>query len=317
VLLVLVVLAVAPSTLSQTSFSAVLPFASFLAIAALGQMLVVITGGIDLSIPGTMTLAAMITVGVGSGSDDRLLLAILAALAVSALIGLTNGFIIGVLKLNPLIITLAVGQIVRGIGIDYAATVANEASVPDSFAAWSTTQVAGASWIFWVGIFVTILLTLLLRYTVPGRRFQSVGANPVAAWIAGIRVNAYVVLAYAGAGMLYGLAGILLAGFISSPTQRLGDPYLLSPIAAVVIGGASLTGGLASVPSTWAAAFFLSLLSQMLRVLGLSSDLQFVAFGIAIIGGMIISGDRIITVVEYLFQGRTRQMEIKERGSPV
>ena len=318
VLLVLVVLAIAPSTLSATSFSAVLPFMSFLAIAALGQMLVVITGGIDLSIPGVMTLAAMMTVGVASGSDDRLVLAILAALAVSALVGLTNGFIIGVLKLNPLIVTLAVGQIVRGIVIEYSASVANEASVPDSLATWSTTQVIGASWIFWVGIVVMVVLTLLLRYTVPGRRFQSVGANPLAAWIAGIRVNAYVVLAYVGAGVLYGLAGILLAGFIQSPTQRLGDPYLLSPIAAVVIGGASLTGGLASVPSTWAAAFFLSLLSQMLRVLGLSSDLQFVAFGIAIIGGMIISGDRIITVVEYLFQGRTRQMEMKEaQGSPV
>lgn len=315
VLLVLVVLAIAPQTLSATSFSAVLPFASFLAIAALGEMLVIMTGGIDLSVPGVMTLAAMITVGVGSGSDDRLLLAILAALAVAGLIGLTNGVIIGVLKLNPLIVTLAVGQVVRGIVIEYSAGVANEASVPQSLARWSTSQVLGASWIFWVGIIITVLLTLLLRYTVLGRRFQSVGANPLAAWIAGIRVNAYVVLAYVGAGMLYAAAGILLAGFISSPTQRLGDPYLLSPIAAVVIGGASLTGGLASVPSTWAAAFFLSLLSQLLRVLGLSSDLQFVAFGIAIIGGMIISGDRIITVVEYLFQGRTRQMEIQSSES--
>jgi ribose/xylose/arabinose/galactoside ABC-type transport system permease subunit len=103
--------------------------------------------------------------------------------------------------------------------------------------------------------------------------------------------------------MLYGLAGILLAGFIRSPTLGLGTAYLLAPIAAVVIGGASLTGGLANVPSTWAAAFFLTVLSQMLRVLGLSSALQFVAFGIAIAGGMIVTGDRIITVVEHLLRG--------------
>lgn len=303
VLLIIVVLIIAPSTLSQTSFSAILPLISFLAIASMGQMLVVMTGGIDLSIPNVMTLAAMITVGVGAGSDDRLVPAIAVALGVSALIGLVNGLLVGVLKLNALIVTLAVSQVIRGIGIDYAAKVANEASVPNNLSTWATTQFLGFSYIFWVGILVAVILTLLLGYTVPGRRFQSVGANPRAAQIAGIPVKLYVVFAYAGAGMLYGMAGILLAGFIRSPTLGLGADYLLAPIAAAVIGGASLTGGLASVASTWAAAFFLTILSQMLRVLGLSSALQFVAFGIAIIGGMVVSGDRIIKAVEHLLRG--------------
>jgi ribose/xylose/arabinose/galactoside ABC-type transport system permease subunit len=248
-------------------------------------------------------MAAMMVVGFGGGSDDRLVVALIAALAVSGLIGFISGLIIGVLKLNALIVTLVVGLVMRGIVIEYAAGVANEASVPDSLASWATTQILGLNWIFWVGIIVTLFLTLILRQTVLGRRFQSVGANPSAARIAGIHVNLYVVFAYAGAGVLYGLAGILLAGFIRSPTLGLGDPYLLAPIAAVVIGGASLTGGLASVPSTWAAAFFLTLLSQTLRVLGLPSALQFVAFGIAIVGGMIVSGDRIITVIERLLRG--------------
>jgi ribose transport system permease protein len=303
VLLVLVALVIAPGTLSSASFSAVLPLTSFLAIAALGQMLVIMTGGIDLSVPGIMTLAAMLAVGVARGSDDRLILAFIVSLAVSSLIGLANGFLVGVLKLNALIVTLAVGQVVRGATIAYATGVANEAAVPERISIWATTQFLGAGWIFWVGIIVTLLLALLLRYTGSGRRFQSVGANPLAAWIAGIHVNIYVIFAYVGASLLYGLGGILLAGFIRSPTLGLGAPYLLGPIAAVVIGGASLTGGLASATSTWAAAFFLVLLSQMLRVLGLPSALQFVVFGAAIVGGMVISGDRIITVVERLFQG--------------
>ena len=302
-LLIVVVLAVAPATLSQTSFSATLPLISFLAIASMGQMLVVMTGGIDLSIPNVMTLAAMIIVGVGAGSDDKLLPAIAVALGVSMLIGLVNGLLVGVLRLNALIVTLAVSQVVRGIGIEYAADVANEASVPGALSTWATSQFFGLSWIFWVGILVAVLLTLLLGYTVLGRRFKSVGANPRAAQIAGIPVKLYVVFAYAAAGMLYGLAGILLAGFIRSPTLGLGASYLLAPIAAAVIGGASLTGGLASVASTCAAAFFLTVLNQMLRVLGLSSALQFVAFGIAIIGGMIVSGDRIIKFVEHLLRG--------------
>jgi ribose transport system permease protein len=303
IFLVIAVLLIAPATLSQTSFSTILPLISFLAIASMGQMLVVMTGGIDLSIPNVMTLAAMIIVGVGSGSDDRLILAIAVALGVSMLIGLINGVLVGILKLNALIVTLAVSQAIRGISIEYTASVANEATVPNNLSSWATTQYSGVSSILWVGIIVAIVLTILLGYTVMGRRFQSVGANPRAAQIAGIPVKLYTVLAYVGAALLYGLAGILLAGFIRSPTLGLGSSYLLAPIAAAVIGGASLTGGLANVASTCAAAFFLTVLNQMLRVLGLSSALQFVAFGIAIIGGMIVSGDRIIKLVERLLRG--------------
>lgn len=301
-LLIIVILAIAPLTLSRTSFSAVLPLTTFLAIASLGQMLVIMTGGIDLSVPSVMTMAAFITVGVGSGSDARLGQAVLTALAVSCLIGFANGFLVSVLKLNALIVTLAIGQVVRGAVIEYAAGVANEADVPKRLSSWATDQFLGISLIFWIGIAVTVLLTILLRYTAIGRRFQSVGANPRAAWIAGLRTNLYVLMAYVAAGFLYGLSGILLAAFIRSPTLGLGAPYLLSPIAAVVIGGASLTGGLANVPSTYAAAFFLTLLNQMLRVLGLSSDLQFIAFGLAIVAGMVISGDRIITFIENVLQ---------------
>ncbi len=304
-LLVLVASIVAPATLSHASFSAVLPLTSFLAITALGEMLVIMTGGIDLSIPGTITLASLVVVGVAGKSDDRLVPAILAALAVASLAGLLNGFFIGVLKLNALIVTLAVGGIVYGIAIAYSAGIARESAVPALLSTWLSTQFLDVSVIFWMSLIITLLLALCFRYTVLGRRFQSVGANPVAAWIVGIRVDAYVVLAYVIAGLLYGLSGILLAGFLQTPSLVIGAPYLLGPVAAVVIGGASLAGGLASATSTWAAAFFLTLLSQMLRVLGLPTALQFVVFGAAIIGGMVISGDRIITVIENLFRVRT------------
>jgi ribose transport system permease protein len=300
--LLLLILAIAPSTLSKTSFSGVLPFTTFLALAALGQMLVIMTGGIDLSVPNVMTLAAFVTVGVGKGADDRLVEAILTALAACAVVGFANGFLVSIIRLNPLIVTLAIGQVVRGYIIEYSSGVANEASVPEKLSDWATTQFMGASYFFWVGIVITILLAVLLRSTSIGRRFQAVGANPHAAWVAGLQMKLYVLFAYVAASILYGMAGILLAGLIGSPTLGLGAPYLLAPIAAVVIGGASLTGGLASVPSTYAAAFFLTLLNQMLRVEGLSTALQFVAFGIAIVAGMIISGDRIITFVENLLQ---------------
>lgn len=297
---------IAPETLTRTSFTAVLPLTSFLALAALGQMLVVMTGGIDLSTPGVMTLAAIMVVGVSGNLDERLPVAVATALGVSLLIGLISGVLVGVLKLNPLIVTLAMGQIVYGATLEYAEVVPNEASVPPAFAAWVTAPLLGLNNVVWVAVFVSLGLVLIFRYTEFGRKFQSVGANPHAAWILGLRVNGYVILAYMTACLFYGLNGILLAGFLRSPSLVLGAPYLLGPIAAVVIGGASLTGGLANAISTWAAAFFLTLLNQMLRVLGLPTALQFAVFGVAIIGGMVISGDRIITLIENSLMGVSR-----------
>lgn len=305
-LLVLAALWIAPSTLTRTSFTAILPLTSFLALAALGQMLVVMTGGIDLSIPGTMTLSALIAVGVAGGSDEKLPVALATALGISLLVGLFSGILVGALKLNPLIVTLAVGQIVYGTTLAYAENVANEAEVPPSLSAWITSPLLGLNNLVWAAIGVSLLLVLMFRYTALGRKFQSVGANPTAAWILGLRVNVYVIFAYMAAAFLYGLNGILLAGFLRSPSLTLGAPYLLGPIAAVVIGGASLSGGLANAVSTWAAAFFLTLLNQMLRVLGLPTALQFVVFGLAIVGGMVISGDRIVTLIENVLMGMSR-----------
>jgi ribose transport system permease protein len=305
-MLLIACLLIAPETLMRTSLSAVMPLTSFLALAALGQMLVIMTGGIDLSTPGVMTLAAIMAVGIAGGADEKLPIAIASALGVSLLIGLFSGVLVGVLKLNPLIVTLAVGQLVYGATLAYADMVPNEASVPPSFSAWVSAPFLGLTNVEWTAIGASMLLVMLFRYSRPGRMFQSVGANPTSAWILGLRVNMYIVFAYMAACLIYGLNGILLAGFLRSPSLVLGAPYLLGPIAAVVIGGASLNGGLANSVSTWAAAFFLELLSQMLRVLGLPTALQFVVFGMAIIGGMVISGDRIVTLIENSLMGFPR-----------
>jgi len=260
-------------------------------------------------------------VGVSGNHNERMPLAVASAFCVSLLLGLVSGSLVGVLKLNPLIVTLAMGQIIYGGTLAYADIVPNEASVPPSFAAWIDTPLLGLSNVEWTAIGASLLFVLVFRYTELGRKFQSVGANPHAAWILGLRVNGYVILAYMTAYLLYGLNGILLAGFLRSPSLVIGVPYLLGPIAAVVIGGASLTGGLANAISTWAAAFFLTLLNQMLRVLGLPTALQFAVFGIAIIGGMVISGDRIVTLIENSLMGlsrlRTTNAEGEKGGSEV
>lgn len=305
-LLVLVAAIWAPATLSGPGLSSIAPFGTFLAITALGQMLVIMTGGIDLSVPGTLTLAAVITVGVGQGSDERIWAAIGVALVLAAVVGLLNGILIGGLGLNALIVTLAVGQIVSGIAFRYYTSVAIQTPVPEGLSSWTSTRFLGIARTFWVGVAITIALIVLFRFTTSGRRFQVVGANPTAARISGLRVNQNQMSAYVVAAVLYALAGILLASFLGTVSITIGAPYLLGPIAAVVIGGASLTGGLASPLSTWVAAFFLAGLNQMMRVMGLPTALQFVVFGLVIIGGMLVSGDRIIRGVEHILRERRR-----------
>jgi len=296
----------APNTLTSVNLRAIAPWGALLGIAALGQMLVIMTGGIDLSTPGTVTLAAAIMVGVGAGSDTRIGLAIVTALGVGALIGLVNGILIGGLRLNALIVTLAVGQVVLGVVNRYGRTFPVQSQVPAGWSQWTLTRILGISPVFWLGLLLTIALILGFRYTSVGRRFQVVGANPVASHVVGIRVNVNQILVYVVAAVFYAFAGVALAGLLRTPGVAAQNQYLLGPIAAVVIGGASLTGGLASAFSTFSAAIFLTGLNTMLLTLQLPTALQFVVFGLVIIGGMLVSGDRIIRAVERVLRERRR-----------
>lgn len=283
----------APSTLSSASWSALLPLGSVVAIVALGQMLVIMMGGIDLSMGASISLLANVLVGVSKGSDGKLLQAIVTVFVVAVVIGLVNGFLVAVFELNPLIVTLATGLILLGINSEYRAGIANSTTVPDSLADFVFAKVFGISKTFWFVVAVMIALAIILRSSTVGRRFQAVGANRRAAWMAGIRVRLYVVGAYVAATCAAGLAAIFIGGIVVSPGVDPGASYLLGPVAAVVLAGAALSGGLASPASTWLAAFFVTLLNQMLKVLGLSNASQFVVFGSAIVVGMLISGDRI------------------------
>jgi ribose transport system permease protein len=315
IVLIIVASIWAPNTMSSVSLRAIAPYGALLGITALGQMLVIMTGGIDLSTPGTVTLAAAIMVGVGQGADDRIGLAIITALAVGAAIGLVNGILIGGLELNALIVTLAVGQVVIGVVNRYGRTFPVQSQVPTGWSSWTFTRIFGMSPVFWLGLLLTIILILGFRYTSVGRRFQVVGANPVASRVVGIRVNGHQILVYVVAAMFYAFAGVALAGLLRTPGVAAQTQYLLGPIAAVVIGGASLTGGLASALSTFVAAIFLTTLNQMLLTLGLPTALQFVVFGLVIIGGMLVSGDRIIKTTERVLRERRRPVRPAETTS--
>lgn len=278
-----------PRSLLPSSLLAILPLAAFLAIAACGEALVLMVRGIDLSIPAVITLASTLLLGVSGGRDAALLPAIAAALGGGLAVGLVNGVLVAVLELNALIVTLAVSAVASGLTLWYRESLPAEARVPPGMAAWGDHNLLGVNIAVWLAVALIVGLNVLLRRSMAGRRFTAVGANPRAAWISGINVAASQIAAYAVAGVLYAIVGLLLAAFIRNPTLRVGDAYLLAPIAAAVLGGTAMSGGIGSMIAVAGAALFLTQLGQVLKMLGLSTALQFIVYGAAITLGMAIA----------------------------
>jgi ribose transport system permease protein len=289
VALLLVSAVVAPRSLLPSSLAAVLPLAAFLAIAAMGEAIVLMSRGIDLSIPAIVTLSSTIILGFSRGRDADMLVAIVAALAFATAIGLINGLFVAALRLNALIVTLAVGAMTSGATLWYRESLPAESRVPPALADWGGSRLLGINASVWVAALLVAVLTLVLRKSTIGRRLSAVGANPRAAWIAGLNVTGYQIVAFASAGFLYGVVGILVSAFIRNPTLLVGDPYLLAPIAAAVLGGTAITGGIGSMLAVAGAALFLTQLGQLLKILGLSTAIQLIIQGVAIALGMALA----------------------------
>lgn len=256
----------APSSVSQGAILGMLPFAAVLAIVGLGQMLVVQQGGIDLSVPGAVSLAIVIVSHQPNGDDARLFPAVLMALAFGVGAGLLNGFMVGRLGLNAIIATLGTNALLFG------AVLGISGGIPRTVTRLLSNVAGGITWgipnsvYFAVGALVVV--TVLVRRTVAGRRFEAVGASPAAARATGLRVRTHRAAAYVWAQILYVLAGTLLAGITLQPTAFQGNEYLLTSVAVVVLGGTSLLGGRGYPAATVVAALFLSQLDQFVLALG-------------------------------------------------
>lgn len=278
-----------PRSVAPGTLMSIIPFAAFLTIAAMGQAIVIMGRGIDLSVPAVVALTCSVLVGVSRGSDERLLLAVAAALGVALAVGLVNGLLVAVLKLNALIVTLAVGAVTTGLNLWYRQGLPAEAKVPPALADLGSARLWGVPSSVWLAFVILVIITVLLRKTVVGRRFEAVGANPRAAYATGIEIMRYQAGAYVLAALLYGLMSLLLAGFIRNPTQDVGAPYLLAPIAAAVLAGTAVSGGIGSMVAVAGAALFLVQLDQSLKMIGLPTSNQMILQGIAIAAGMYLS----------------------------
>ena len=256
------------ASVSSTSLSGMLPLASVLAIAGLGQMLVVQQGGIDLSVAGAISLAVVTVTHFPDGDDAKLVPAIALALVFAVGAGLINGVLIGVLGLNSIIATLGTNALLYGVVLQVSDGRPRITTSRMAEVGGGTTLGVPHSVLFALGALA--LVAVLVKSTVAGRRFEAVGANRRATRAAGLRVRVHHSLGYVWAQLLYCLAGILLAGIVLQPTAYSGDTFLLPSIAVVVLGGTSLLGGRGFPLPTVIAAVFLQQLIQLVSVLGVS-----------------------------------------------
>jgi ribose transport system permease protein len=259
---------VAPTSVSPNVLSGMLPFAAILGIAGLGQMLVIQQAGIDLSVPGAMSLAAVIVSAQPMGDDSKLLPAVITALAAALVIGVLNGFLIGFLKLNPIIATLGTNAALYGLVMNITQGIPRRTT--DLLLSIVSGQTLGISnSVFIVGA-VLLIVIFFLRKSVAGRRFESIGSSAAMASTAGLRVRTHQAAAYVWAQVLYSIAGIMIAGVISEPNPFMGEAYMLPSVAVVVLGGTSLLGGRGLPTATVVAAIFLSQLDQFVLALGVN-----------------------------------------------
>jgi ribose transport system permease protein len=231
-----------------------------------------------------MSLGVVMLTRIPNGDDSRLAMALALAFIVLVGTGLANGLIVNKVGITPIVTTLGMNALLYGAvifisgGTPRDTTALLQSLVTETF--------LGLARAVWVAVVVLAALALIIKRTAAGRRFEAVGANRAAARAAGFPPARYEVAAYVGAGLMYFIAAVLLAGVVRTPSAFQGNSYLLPSVAAVVLGGTSLLGGVGSVIATAGGALFLTQLQQLLRTTDLNAGVSLIVQALAIAVGV-------------------------------
>lgn len=282
--LILIALIATPTVFSPQSLALNLRQAGQLGLVAIGQTLVLLVAGLDLSVGGVIVLTNVIIADVTDGKDQALPSALLLSLALGALIGLVNGLLVTKRNVPPFVATLGVLVLVSG------ATVAYTKGIPSGFVPEGLSvvnQFLGpfpVTFLIWVAFLA--LIAILLYMTPWGRRLYAVGSNREAARLSGVRVDLIRTSAFVLCSLLAAVAGIVLSGYIGYVDRYLGRGFDLDSIAAAVVGGVVFTGGRGNLLGAAAGVLIVQLLTGMTLVLGISFEAQLVVKGVVIVAAV-------------------------------
>ncbi|HTX00599.1 MAG TPA: ABC transporter permease [Acidimicrobiales bacterium] len=265
---------------------------ALVALVALGQTFVILTGGIDLSIPWVLNASAVLLAVWANGSSAKMVWIVPLLIVGGGLIGLLNGIGTAVLPIPPIIMTLGMSGMVEGALLVY--TNGNSGPTAPSAATYLAVHVWGSIptiGVLWVGVLV--VATLVLSATAFGRRIYATGLNSRVAAFAGVNVRKVKITAYVVSGASAALAGIALSGYVGSSYLGMGDPYLFESVAAVAIGGASVLGGTGNFVGTTGGALALVVLAALLPIFGLQDNALDIVYGLVILVAVTISSGRV------------------------
>jgi ribose transport system permease protein len=264
---------------------------SFSAVIVLGQGIVILSGGLDLSVPWMITLVGVLMAGLSRGSDQAMLWSVPLVLVVAAIIGAINGTGIAILGISPIVMTLAMNGILQAAALIYCNGSPISLVPPDLH--WLIRgQVAGFPPVVWLMIPYVIGATLLLTHTTFGRRLYAIGNSPRVAEFAGVPVARVVITAYAISACCAALVGLMLSGFGFQATLDMGDAFLLPSIAAAVVGGTLITGGRGHYVGMFGGALLLTALSTLLSGILLPASVRSIIFGAVVLTAVIALRER-------------------------
>lgn len=294
VVLILGMKLVSPGFGSAQQIAAILVTSIFLIVAAFGQGLTILLGrgSIDLSIGVVISLGGMMISWLTNGANDTLWWALPLTLVCCGLIGFINGLGIMLLGIPPFIMTLASGTAFFGVALGLSAGGSQRPVAPALEQLMSGT-IAGIPIPILMGLVFLVIAATYQNRSAQGRKLYAIGNSLRAARIAGLPITRLTIIVYTISACCAGIAGILLAGYSSSATLDMGDSFLLPSIAAVVIGGARVTGGKGLYLGTFAGAIFLSILSTIITVLSLSQGWRNMIEGGIIIIALILQTARV------------------------
>jgi ribose transport system permease protein len=282
--------AVSPDFLTVSNLFNVLRQISINALLAFGMTLVILTGGIDLSVGSILALSGAVTAGLLAGGTDALT-ASLAGLALGTVLGAANGLLVSFGRIAPFIATLATMTVYRGLVLVYTE------GKPVSYSNESFALLGKGYFleipvpVIWMIIFC-LLLHLVLKHTVFGRRVYAVGGNEEASLFSGIRTGRIKLAVYTLSGFFAAFGGIVLTSRLYSAQPTAGMGYELDAIAAAVLGGASLSGGRGWIFGTLAGAMIMGVLDNGLNLLNVSSFYQQVVKGLVILLAVLLDRSR-------------------------
>jgi ribose transport system permease protein len=270
---------------SWSYYSSLIVLSSFLAVLALGQGTVILTGGLDLSVPWTIGLSGILLAGLVKGSDAALLYALPLALLVGLAVGFVNGAGIVLLGVSPIVMTLAVNGILQGIALVYSNGTPDGFSSPLLRRFMTDHELIVTPVVLFVAVFVVVAVLLLGR-TAFGRRVYAIGNGERVAALAGVPVSQTLIRVYMLSGLCSSIVGVLLTGFSGQASLGMGDEYLLPSIAVVVIGGALITGGRGSYLGMLGGALLLTALQTLLAGTTLPYATRTILFGLVVLAAV-------------------------------